>query len=212
MVEMTEAAAILHRATPQSLVLIDEIGRGTSTFDGLALAWAIAHQLAERNRSLALFATHYFELTALPAEIDGCANIHFDAVLHAGGKGDGIVFLHAVADGPANESYGLQVAKLAGVPAETIRRARGYLARLDQFSAGGGRQGDLFAPASSTGGEAADAAPPARRRARRRARRARPRRDVAARRAGRALRPQEAGPRISRVRHSLRVPAAPKRR
>ena len=112
MVEMTEAAAILHRATPQSLVLVDEIGRGTSTFDGLALAWAIAHQLAEKNRSLALFATHYFELTALPAEIDGCANIHFDAVLHAGG----IVFLHAVADGPANESYGLQVAKLAGVP------------------------------------------------------------------------------------------------
>ena len=114
MVEMTEAAAILHRATPQSLVLIDEIGRGTSTFDGLALAWAIAHQLAEKNRCLALFATHYFELTALPAEIDGCANLHFDAVEHA----DGIVFLHAVEDGPANRSYGLQVAKLAGVPAE----------------------------------------------------------------------------------------------
>ena len=145
MVEMTEAAAILHRATPQSLVLVDEIGRGTSTFDGLALAWAIAHQLAEKNRSLALFATHYFELTALPAEIDGCANIHFDAVLHAGGKGDGIVFLHAVADGPANESYGLQVAKLAGVPADTVRRARSYLARLDKFSAGGGGQADLFA-------------------------------------------------------------------
>ena len=114
MVEMTEAAAILHRATPQSLVLIDEIGRGTSTFDGLSLAWAIAHQLAEKNRCLALFATHYFELTALPAEIDGCANLHFDAVEHA----DGIVFLHAAADGPANRSYGLQVAKLAGVPAD----------------------------------------------------------------------------------------------
>ena len=114
MVEMTEAAAILHRATPQSLVLIDEIGRGTSTFDGLALAWAIARQLAEKNRSLALFATHYFELTALPAEIDGCANLHFDAVEHA----DGIVFLHAAEDGPANRSYGLQVAKLAGVPAD----------------------------------------------------------------------------------------------
>ena len=112
-------------------MLIDEIGRGTSTFDGLALAWAIAHRLAERNRCLALFATHYFELTALPAEIDGCANVHFDAVEHA----DGIVFLHAVADGPANRSYGLQVAKLAGVPAETIRQARAYLARLDKFSA-----------------------------------------------------------------------------
>ncbi len=120
MVEMTEAAAILNRATPQSLVLIDEIGRGTSTFDGLALAWAIAHQLAEKNRSLALFATHYFELTALPSEIEGCANLHFDAVEHA----DGIVFLHAAADGPANRSYGLQVAKLAGVPAEAVRRAK----------------------------------------------------------------------------------------
>ena len=144
MVEMTEAAAILHRATPQSLVLIDEIGRGTSTFDGLALAWAIAHQLAEKNRSLALFATHYFELTALPAEIDGCANIHFDAVEH----GESIVFLHAVADGPANRSYGLQVAKLAGVPAEAIRRARSYLARLDKFNAATATQHDLFAPAA----------------------------------------------------------------
>jgi DNA mismatch repair protein MutS len=160
MVEMTEAAAILHRATPQSLVLIDEIGRGTSTFDGLALAWAIAHQLAERNRSLALFATHYFELTALPSELDGCANVHFDAVLHAADKDEGIVFLHAVADGPANRSYGLQVAKLAGVPADTIRRARGYLARLDKFNAGGGPQPDLFA--SPTAGAAAGAESPAR--------------------------------------------------
>ena len=94
MVEMTEAAYILNRATPRSLVLIDEIGRGTSTFDGLALAWAIAHRLAQRNRSLTLFATHYFELTALPAELEGCANVHFDAssivthrVLHAASKG-----------------------------------------------------------------------------------------------------------------------------
>ncbi len=142
MVEMTEAAAILHRATPQSLVLIDEIGRGTSTFDGLALAWAIARSLAEKNRSLALFATHYFELTALPAEIDGCANLHFDAVEHA----DGIVFLHRAEDGPANRSYGLQVAKLAGVPSAVIRRARDYLARLDKFSAAGAPQADLFAP------------------------------------------------------------------
>jgi DNA mismatch repair protein MutS len=146
MVEMTEAAAILLRATPQSLVLIDEIGRGTSTFDGLALAWAIAHQLAERNRSLAMFATHYFELTALPAELDGCANLHFDAVEHA----SGIVFLHAAEEGPANRSYGLQVAKLAGVPAEAIRRAKGYLARLDKFSALGSSQPDLFAPPGVT--------------------------------------------------------------
>ena len=145
MVEMTEAAAILNRATPQSLVLIDEIGRGTSTFDGLALAWAIAHQLAEKNRSLALFATHYFELTALPSEIDGCANLHFDAVEHA----DGIVFLHAAADGPANRSYGLQVAKLAGVPAEAVRRAKSYLARLDRFNVAGAPQSDLFAPAGA---------------------------------------------------------------
>jgi len=150
MVEMTEAAAILHRATSQSLVLIDEIGRGTSTYDGLALAWAIAHHLAEKNRCLALFATHYFELTALPAEMEGCANVHFDAVEH----GDGIVFMHAVADGPASRSYGVQVAKLAGVPAETIRRARGYLARLDKFNAGGSPQQDLFA--SGPGVEAGD--------------------------------------------------------
>jgi DNA mismatch repair protein MutS len=144
MVEMTEAAYILNRATAQSLVLIDEIGRGTSTFDGLALARAIAHRLATRNACLTLFATHYFELTALAAEMDGCANVHFDAVEHK----NGIVFLHAVADGPANRSYGLQVAKLAGVPAETIRQARGYLSRLDQFSARHESQQDLFsAPA-----------------------------------------------------------------
>ncbi len=156
MVEMTEAAAILHRATPQSLVLIDEIGRGTSTFDGLALAWAIAHQLAEKNRCLALFATHYFELTALPAEIEGCANLHFDAVEHA----DGIVFLHAAEDGPANRSYGLQVAKLAGVPADAIRRAKGYLARLDRFSAGSAAQPDLFAPAADAPDATRDAVAP----------------------------------------------------
>ena len=141
MVEMTEAAYILNRATPESLVLIDEIGRGTSTFDGLSLAWAIAHRLAERNRCLALFATHYFELTALGTELDGCANVHFDAAEHR----DGIVFLHAVADGAASRSYGLSVAKLAGVPAETIRQAKAYLSRLDQFSARNTAQADLFA-------------------------------------------------------------------
>jgi DNA mismatch repair protein MutS len=142
MVEMTEAAYILNRATPESLVLIDEIGRGTSTFDGLALAWAIARTLALDKRSLTLFATHYFELTALPSELEGCANVHFDAVEHK----DGIVFLHAVAEGPANRSYGLQVAKLAGVPADAIRQARAYLARLDRFSARRDAHGDLFAP------------------------------------------------------------------
>ncbi len=152
MVEMTEAAYIVHRATPQSLVLIDEIGRGTSTFDGLALAWAIAHRLAESNRCLTLFATHYFELTALPAEIDGCANVHFDAVEHR----DGIVFLHAVAEGAANRSYGLQVAKLAGVPGEVVRQARTYLARLDQFSARSEGQGDLFGAAPASGAVAVD--------------------------------------------------------
>jgi DNA mismatch repair protein MutS len=150
MVEMTEAAYILNRATAQSLVLIDEIGRGTSTFDGLALAWAIAHHLAAHNRSLTLFATHYFELTALPAEIDGCANVHFDAVETKSRQGPGIVFLHQVAEGPANRSYGLQVARLAGVPADTLRRAQRYFARLDKFNVRDDAQHDLFATSSPT--------------------------------------------------------------
>jgi len=149
MVEMTEAAYILNRATAQSLVLIDEIGRGTSTFDGLALAWAIAHRLAAVNRSLALFATHYFELTALPSEIDGCANVHFDAVETKSRQGAGIVFLHHVEDGPANRSYGLQVARLAGVPADTLRKAQRYFARLDKFNVRDDAQHDLFAASSS---------------------------------------------------------------
>ena len=150
MVEMTEAAYILNRATAQSLVLIDEIGRGTSTFDGLALAWAIAHRLATHNRSLALFATHYFELTALPSEIDGCANVHFDAVETKNRQGPGIVFLHHVEDGPANRSYGLQVARLAGVPADTLRHAQRYFARLDKFNVRDDAQHDLFAAPSAT--------------------------------------------------------------
>jgi DNA mismatch repair protein MutS len=154
MVEMTEAAYILNRATAQSLVLIDEIGRGTSTFDGLALAWAIAHRLADHNRSLALFATHYFELTALPSEIDGCANVHVDAVETKGRHGAGIVFLHHVEDGPANRSYGLQVARLAGIPADTLKQAQRYFARLDKFNTRDDAQHDLFAAA----GTAADAA------------------------------------------------------
>ena len=148
MVEMTEAAYILNRATPASVVLIDEIGRGTSTFDGLALAWAIAHRLAEHNRSLALFATHYFELTALPSEIDGCANVHVDAVETKGKQGPGIVFLHKVAEGPANRSYGLQVARLAGIPADTLKQAQRYFARLDKFNARDDAQHDLFVSAA----------------------------------------------------------------
>ena len=186
MVEMTEAAYILNRATPRSLVLIDEIGRGTSTFDGLALAWAIAHHLAEKNRSLTLFATHYFELTALAAEIEGCANVHFDAVEHR----DGIVFLHAVEEGPANRSYGLQVAKLAGVPGDTVRQARAYLARLDQFNARVDGQQDLFAVPPAT--TSASPETRARRSARRAHRRARPRCALAARGAGGAVRTQAA--------------------
>ena len=127
MVEMTEAANILHNATPRSLILLDEIGRGTSTFDGLSLAWAMARDIATRVRAFTLFATHYFELTSLALEVEGCANVHLDATEH----GDTIVFLHAVKDGPANRSYGLQVAQLAGVPLPVIGAARGYLEALE---------------------------------------------------------------------------------
>ncbi|MBV8144974.1 MAG: DNA mismatch repair protein MutS, partial [Gammaproteobacteria bacterium] len=127
MVEMTEAANILHNATAHSLILLDEIGRGTSTFDGLSLAWAMARDIATRVRAFTLFATHYFELTTLAAEIEGCANVHLDATEHA----DSIVFLHAVKDGPANRSYGLQVAQLAGVPLGVIGEARRYLEQLE---------------------------------------------------------------------------------
>ncbi|HEY2023959.1 DNA mismatch repair protein MutS [Paraburkholderia sp.] len=142
MVEMTEAAAILNDATPQSLVLMDEIGRGTSTFDGLALAWAIARHLLAHNGCHTLFATHYFELTQLPAEFPHAANVHLSAIEH----GRGIVFLHAVNEGPANQSYGLQVAQLAGVPNAVIRAARKHLAHLEQQSAGQPTpQLDLFA-------------------------------------------------------------------
>jgi len=127
MVEMTEAANILHNATDKSLILMDEIGRGTSTFDGLSLAWAVARHIARVNRSFTLFATHYFELTSLANEIEGCANVHLDATEHR----DGIVFLHAVKEGPASRSYGLAVAQLAGVPREVIAAAREYLAALE---------------------------------------------------------------------------------
>ncbi|CAM2159425.1 DNA mismatch repair protein MutS [Paraburkholderia tropica] len=151
MVEMTEAAAILNDATPQSLVLMDEIGRGTSTFDGLALAWAIARHLLSGNGCHTLFATHYFELTQLPAEFAQAANVHLSAVEH----GHGIVFLHAVSEGPANQSYGLQVAQLAGVPNSVIRAARKHLVHLEQMSAGQPTpQLDLFAaPAAASDDE-----------------------------------------------------------
>jgi DNA mismatch repair protein MutS len=127
MVEMTETATILNNATRHSLVLMDEIGRGTSTFDGLSLAWAAAHYMGEAAQAFTLFATHYFELTALAEEIPTCRNVHLDATEH---KGE-LVFLHAVRPGPANQSYGLQVASLAGVPRDVIRRARGYLQTLE---------------------------------------------------------------------------------
>jgi len=128
MVEMTEAANILNNATDRSLVLMDEIGRGTSTFDGLSLAWACAHYIGERLGAFTLFATHYFELTALADELPACANVHLDATEHGGQ----LIFLHSVKEGPANQSYGLQVASLAGVPAEAIRRARSYLENLER--------------------------------------------------------------------------------
>jgi len=133
MVEMTETANILHNATARSLVLMDEIGRGTSTFDGLSLAWAVARQLATEVRAFTLFATHYFELTALGLELDSCANVHLDATEH----GDALVFLHAVREGPANRSFGLAVAQLAGVPREVIAQARAYLAQLESTRDGG---------------------------------------------------------------------------
>ena len=127
MVEMTEAANILNNATANSLVLMDEIGRGTSTFDGLSLAWAFAEYLAKQKQAFTLFATHYFELTALPEIITTIANVHINAVEH----GDKIVFLHSLKDGPANQSYGLQVAQLAGVPKNVIAQARKKLHQLE---------------------------------------------------------------------------------
>ena len=131
MVEMVETANILHNASEHSLVLMDEIGRGTSTFDGLALAWAVATELALNIRALTLFATHYFELTRLAEDHDGIANVHLDAREH----GDRIVFLHSVREGPASQSYGIQVARLAGVPKPVIAQARRHLNRLENEAA-----------------------------------------------------------------------------
>ena len=141
MVEMTESAAILNGATEHSLVLMDEVGRGTSTFDGLALAWAIARHLIDTSRSFTLFATHYFELTQLPESHPSAANVHLSAVEHK----DSIVFLHAVQAGPASQSYGLQVAQLAGVPQGVIKAARKHLARLESQALDTTPQLDLFA-------------------------------------------------------------------
>ncbi len=131
MLEMTEAANILNNATGHSLVLMDEIGRGTSTYDGLSLAWACATHIGKHVKAFTLFATHYFELTALATELDACANVHLDATEH----GEQLIFLHAVKEGPANQSYGLAVAALAGVPPKVISAARKYLAELERRSA-----------------------------------------------------------------------------
>jgi DNA mismatch repair protein MutS len=131
MVEMTETANILHNATEQSLILMDEVGRGTSTFDGLSLAWASAEYLARKTRAFTLFATHYFEMTELPAQLEGVTNVHLTATEHD----DAIIFLHRVHQGPASQSYGLQVAKLAGVPPQVITSAKNKLHELEQPSA-----------------------------------------------------------------------------
>jgi len=142
MLEMTEAAAIIHGATEQSLVLMDEIGRGTSTFDGLALASAIATHLHDRNRSFTLFATHYFELTEFPAKHERAINVHVSAAE----SGDDIVFLHEIQPGPASRSYGVQVARLAGMPPALIRQARATLEALEAQQRAHDAQIDLFAP------------------------------------------------------------------
>ncbi|MBC7697647.1 MAG: DNA mismatch repair protein MutS [Bacteroidia bacterium] len=141
MVEMTETANILHNATDKSLVLLDEIGRGTSTFDGLSLAWAVAKQLLEKNRSYTLFATHYFELTRIVDEFKHAANVHLDAVEH----GNNIVFMHKVEEGAANQSYGLQVAQLAGIPKSVVAAAKRKLIQLENNQvASNTAQPDMF--------------------------------------------------------------------
>jgi len=168
MVEMAETSYILHHATANSLVLMDEIGRGTSTYDGLALAEACARHLAHSNRAYTLFATHYFELTALAEPGSGIANVHLDAIEH----GDKLVFMHAVKDGPANRSFGLQVAALAGLPRTVVEQARRTLVELEQRGAPHAvaemspaalespQQFGLFAPAPSPALEALAAIDP----------------------------------------------------
>ena len=146
MLEMLEAAAILHSATEHSLVLMDEIGRGTSTFDGLALASAIASHLIERTRAFTLFATHYFELTELPVKHERAFNMHVSAAETHTSRGDEIVFLHELQSGPASRSYGVQVARLAGMPASLLRQARATLEALEASKHAADAQIDLFAP------------------------------------------------------------------
>lgn len=144
MLEMTEAAQILHAATPHSLVLMDEIGRGTSTFDGLALASGIATHLHDKTRAFTLFATHYFELTELPATARHAVNMHVSAAETTQHGGD-IVFLHEIQSGLASRSYGIQVAKLAGVPTAVLHHARQALAALEARANADQAQVDLFA-------------------------------------------------------------------
>ena len=157
MLEMTETANILNNATDQSLVLMDEVGRGTSTFDGLSLAWACAAFIATKIRAFTLFATHYFELTSLASEAPGVANVHVEAVEH----GEQLVFLHSVKEGPANQSYGLQVAALAGIPKSVTTQARRYLTELererDALRSHNSPQGELalFAPTAAPVAESA---------------------------------------------------------
>ncbi|MBT4160581.1 MAG: DNA mismatch repair protein MutS, partial [Gammaproteobacteria bacterium] len=144
-VEMTETALILNNATRHSLVLLDEIGRGTSTFDGLSLAWAVAHAIALEIGALTLFATHYFELTALPESLPDTRNVHLSAREY----GDDIIFMYSVNEGPASQSYGLQVARLAGVPDSVIATARDKLRQLEEAEVraetnGAPLQSDLF--------------------------------------------------------------------
>ncbi len=157
MVEMTEAAAIVHRATDCSLVLMDEVGRGTSTFDGLALAGAIASQLHDRNRAFTLFATHYFELTAFARDHKGAINLHVGAV----DDGADVVFLHQIEPGPASRSFGVQVARLAGMPPTVIRQARATLQALEAQAARDEPQVDLFAAATHSVADAPETAGPA---------------------------------------------------
>ena len=159
MVEMTETANILNNATENSLVLMDEIGRGTSTYDGLSLAWACVEHLAKTVKAYTLFATHYFELTALGDQLNLVANVHLDATEH----GEDIVFLHNIKAGPASKSFGLQVAKLAGIPKPILASARAQLARLEAtpgdssnvisapIAAEPSMQADLFSATSSAG-------------------------------------------------------------
>ena len=150
MVEMSEAANILHNASERSLVLLDEIGRGTSTYDGLSLAWACAAHLAGEIRAFTLFATHYFELTELSRHFRSIANVHLDVLEH----GREVVFMYRVRPGPANRSYGLQVAALAGVPQRVVEEARRLLRELEGgktpvTSPSRDRQYDLFEPAAT---------------------------------------------------------------